>query len=215
MFEDCSGGGGRADLGMLQRMDQIWPSDNTNPTDRLYIQSGFLRMFPPSTMVDWVTDDNWHHAAVSMRFRFAVSMAGVLGVGGNITKWSESDRDTAKKMIALYKEIRPIIQQGTVYQLMLPTAGDRVALEYLSPDRQQGVLLLYTMRDPPAGSTDAEQLTRDLRLRGLDSNASYSIQNDTVDGPEQILSGRTLMDVGMPWSIFGDYNCAILRLQKK
>ena len=37
IFEDCSGGGGRADLGMLQRMDQIWPSDNTNPTDRLFI----------------------------------------------------------------------------------------------------------------------------------------------------------------------------------
>jgi alpha-galactosidase len=215
MFEDCSGGGGRADLGMLQRMDQIWPSDNTNPTDRLYIQSGFLRMFPPGTMVDWVTDDNWHHADVSMKYRFAVSMAGVLGVGGDIAKWSEADRDTAKHMIALYKEIRPIIQQGTVYQLMLPTASDRVALEYLSPDRKQGVLLIYTMRDPLAGSTDAERLTRVLRFLGLDPDASYSIQNDAADGPEQVLSGRTLMDVGMPWPIFGDYNCAILRLQRK
>jgi alpha-galactosidase len=215
MFENCSGGGGRADLGMLQRMDQIWPSDNTNPTDRLFIQSGFLRMFPPGTMVDWVTDDNWHHAAVSMKYRFAVSMAGVLGVGGDITKWTEADRDTAKKMIALYKEIRPIIQQGTVYQLILPTAGDRVALEYLSPDRKQGVLLLYTMRDALAGSTDAERLTRVLRLVGLDPNASYSIQNDPADGAEQILSGRTLMDAGMPWPIFSDYNCAIVRLRKK
>jgi alpha-galactosidase len=215
MFEDCSGGGGRADLGMLRRMDQIWPSDNTNPTDRLYIQSGFLRMFPPNTMVNWVTDANWHHAAVSMKYRFAVSMAGVLGVGGDITKWSEADRDAAKNMIAVYKEIRPIIQQGTVYQLMLPTASDRVALEYLSPDRQQGVLLLYTMRDPLAGSTNAERLTRVLRLAGLDPNASYSMQSDAADGTEQILSGRTLMDVGIPWPIFGDYNWAILRLRKK
>jgi alpha-galactosidase len=215
MFEDCSGGGGRADLGMLQRMDQIWPSDNTNPTDRLFIQSGFLRMFPPNTMVDWVTDDNWHHAAVSMKYRFAVSMAGVLGVGGDITKWSEDDRDTAKKMIALYKEIRPIIQQGTVYQLMLPTTSDRVALEYLSPDREQGIVLLYTMRDPLAGSTDAEQLTRVLRFEGLDPNASYSIRNASEDGSQQVASGRTLMNVGMPWPIFSDYNCAILRLQKQ
>ena len=60
-----------------------------------------------------------------------------------------------------------------------------------------------------------QQLTRVLRLAGLDPNASYSIQNDTADSPGQILSGRTLMDVGMPWPIFGDYNCAILRLQKK
>ena len=150
-----------------------------------------------------------------MKYRFAVSMAGVLGVGGDITKWSDADRDTAKKMIALYKEIRPIIQQGAVYQLMLPTTSDRVALEYLSADRQQGVVLLYTMRDPLAGSTDAEQLTRVLRFAGLDPDASYSIQNDPADGAEQVVSGRTLMDVGMPWPIFGDYNCAILRLQKK
>jgi alpha-galactosidase len=150
-----------------------------------------------------------------MKYRFAVSMAGVLGVGGDIAKWNEADRDTAKAMIALYKEIRPIIQQGTVYQVMLPTASDRVALQYLSPDRQRGVLLLYTMRDPLAGSTDTERLTRVLRLRGLDPNASYSIQNDETDGGEQILSGRTLMDVGMPWPIYGDYNCAILRLRKK
>ena len=108
-----------------------------------------------------------------------------------------------------------MVQQGTVYQLMLPTAGDRVALEYLSPDRQQGVLLLYTMRDPLAGSTDAERLTRVLRLAGLDPNASYSIESDAADGTEQILSGRTLMDVGMPWPIFGDYNCAVLRVRKK
>ena len=125
----------------------------------------------------------------------------MLGVGGNITKWNEADRDTAKRMIALYKEIRPIIQDGAVYQLMLPTASDRVALEYLSPDQEQGVVLLYTMRDPLAGSSDAERLTRDLRLLGLDPNASYSIQKDT-DGSEQTLSGRTLMDVGMPWPIF-------------
>jgi alpha-galactosidase len=133
MFEDCSGGGGRADLGMLQRMDQIWPSDNTNPTDRLFIQSGFLRMFPPVTMVDWVTDDNWHHAAVSMKYRFAVSMAGVLGVGGDITKWSEADRETAKKMIALYKE-RPIIQQDR----LSPIDHQRSRRSgMLSPDRRQ------------------------------------------------------------------------------
>src|SRR5205823_7839028 len=121
-----------------------------------------------------------------MQYRFAVSMAGVLGVGGDIAKWSEADRNTAKEMIALYKEICPIIQQGTVYQLMLPTASDRVALEYLSPDRQQGVLLLYTMRDPLAGSAEAERVTRVVRFLGPDPNASYAIQSDASDGPEHV-----------------------------
>jgi hypothetical protein len=77
------------------------------------------------------------------------------------------------------------------------------------------VLLLYTMRDPLAGSTEAERVTRVVRFLGLDPNASYAIQSDASDGPKQVLSGRTLMDVGMPWPIFWDYNCAILRLKKK
>ena len=77
------------------------------------------------------------------------------------------------------------------------------------------MLLLYTMRDPPAGSTEAERVTRVLKFLGLDPNVSYAIRSDASDGLEQVLSGRTLMDVGMPWPIFGDYNCAILRLKKK
>ncbi len=41
VFQSCSGGGGRADLGMLRFADQIWVSDNTEPTARLSIQEGF------------------------------------------------------------------------------------------------------------------------------------------------------------------------------
>ena len=56
IWQSCSGGGGRADLGMLRLADQIWPSDNTEPTARLAIQEGFSHVFPASTMEAWVTD---------------------------------------------------------------------------------------------------------------------------------------------------------------
>ena len=39
-IESCSGGGGRVDLGVLARTDQVWPSDNTDASDRTYIQGG-------------------------------------------------------------------------------------------------------------------------------------------------------------------------------
>ena len=41
MFEGCSGGGGRYDLGMLYYHPQIWLSDDTDPIERLKIQYGF------------------------------------------------------------------------------------------------------------------------------------------------------------------------------
>ena len=42
-IESCSGGGGRIDLGILQRVDEVWTSDNTEAFDRLRIQEGFTR----------------------------------------------------------------------------------------------------------------------------------------------------------------------------
>lgn len=90
-FESCSGGGGRIDLGVLGRTDQVWTSDNTDPLDRLAIQHGFTQLHPARVMAAWVTDSpntQLNGRASSLRFRFVSAMAGVLGVGGDLTRWS-------------------------------------------------------------------------------------------------------------------------------
>ena len=55
-FESCSGGGGRADLGILRLAEQVWTSDNTDPHDRLFIQEGFSMAYPARAMACWVAD---------------------------------------------------------------------------------------------------------------------------------------------------------------
>lgn len=93
-FESCSGGGGRIDLGVMARTDQVWTSDNTDPLDRLAIQHGFSQIHPARTMAAWVTDspNNQLNGRVSsLRFRFVSAMAGVLGVGGDLTEWTEEE----------------------------------------------------------------------------------------------------------------------------
>ncbi|WP_435853624.1 alpha-galactosidase [Streptomyces misionensis] len=55
-FESCSGSGGRIDLGVLGRTDQVWTSDNTDPLDRLAIQHGFSQIHSARVMTAWVTD---------------------------------------------------------------------------------------------------------------------------------------------------------------
>jgi len=42
-IEGCSGGGARLDLGMLRRVDQVWPSDNTDALDRQTSNTVLLR----------------------------------------------------------------------------------------------------------------------------------------------------------------------------
>ena len=46
-IESCSGGGGRLDLGILERVNVVWTSDNTEAFDRLGIQEGFTYRLHP------------------------------------------------------------------------------------------------------------------------------------------------------------------------
>ena len=75
VWQSCSGGGGRADLGILRLADQIWVSDKTEAAARLAIQEGFSQIFPANTMEAWVTDVG---AASPARWPFA-SMSACAG----------------------------------------------------------------------------------------------------------------------------------------
>ncbi len=82
-IESCSGGGGRVDLGILRYTDEVWPSDNTDPYDRLSMQDGFTYAYTPQIMMAWVTDSpHWlNHRSTSLTYRMLSSMQGSLGIG--------------------------------------------------------------------------------------------------------------------------------------
>jgi alpha-galactosidase len=92
-IESCSGGGGRVDLGILRRVDEVWTSDNTEAFDRLRIQEGFSMAYAPKIMSAWVTDvPNMNGRSVPLGFRFLTAMQGALGVGANLNKWNAQRR---------------------------------------------------------------------------------------------------------------------------
>ena len=77
-------------------------------------------------MAAWVTDspnDQLNGRASSLRFRFVSAMAGVLGVGGDLTGWSDEELAEARTWVELYKEIRPVVQGGDLYRLRAPEGG--------------------------------------------------------------------------------------------
>jgi alpha-galactosidase len=77
---------------------------------------------------------------ISLEFRFHVSMCGSLGVGGHLLHWSPAEREEAARWIALYKEIRAIIQLGDQYRLRSPQGSPYSAIQYMRKDRAEGVL---------------------------------------------------------------------------
>lgn len=210
LFEDCSSGGGRVDLGMLSRMDQAWASDNTDPVDRLFIQYAYLSAFPANTMVSWITHEDWHSLKPGLDYKFDVAMSGVLGIGYDITKWTEDERKLAKAKITKYKEIRDLVQFGTLHRLISPFKNNRSALQYTAEDRSSAVIFCYNMAEYLKGSVTQTQESNILKLRGLDADAWYSIPelNNTV------YKGDFLMKVGIAWPVRGAYKSMILQVQK-
>lgn len=133
--EACSGGGGRVDNRVLGLADVVWVSDETGPRDRLRIQHGYLAAYPAHTMLSIVT----HHPGlrtpdrVSLAYRFAMGMTGVLGIGTDLLAWGDDELAEAAHWVARYGEIRDVVLRGRV-----ATHGDpddhRYTVEFAGPD---------------------------------------------------------------------------------
>jgi len=148
-IEDCSGGGGRVDLGILRYADEVWPSDNTDPFDRLTIQDGFTYAYTPQIMMAWVTDSShWlNHRTTSLSYRMLSSMQGSLGIGANITNWTPEENALAKRLIAAYRQVQPTIVQGALYRLISPRNGSEFsATQKMNGDKTQSVVFAFIQR---------------------------------------------------------------------
>jgi alpha-galactosidase len=162
-------------------------------------------------MVGWVTGQNWwHQDHPTLPFRFQVSMSGVLGVGCDLVRWTDEERKEAARLIALYKQIRPLVQQGVVHRLASPFEGERVALEYAAADGSEAVVFQYNLHECLAGSQPSARLAPSIALRGLDPQASYSARGDWKGS----FSGETLMNLGLPWLPKGHFSGAIVVLKR-
>lgn len=205
-IESCSGGGGRVDLGIMARTDQVWPSDNSDPLDRLEIQDGYSQAYTPAAMMAWVTDSpNWVNGRrTTLGFRFLSAMQGGLGIGTNLTRWGDNEFAIARRYIDTYKRIRTTVQTGALYRLNRPGDADaRWTTLYVAPDRRQAAL--FTL----VGSTHKLDTMAAIALRGLDAEAHYRIE--TMDGqplpatvPERA-SGAYWMHHGVDVTLRGDF----------
>ncbi|HEY5212508.1 MAG TPA: alpha-galactosidase [Acidobacteriaceae bacterium] len=210
-IESCSGGGGRVDLGILGLTDEVWPSDNTDPFDRLRIQDGFTYAYTPGVMMAWVTDSpNWvNNRTTSVTYRFLSSMQGSLGVGANLNHWTPEEFATAKELIAAYKGIRETVQHGSLYRLVSPENGsDESVTESVSLNKKQGVLFTFLH------SSHMGYPFPRVYLRGLDPKIEYrvtAISGALAKGSPVAESGSYWMSHGMDVELRGDFQAAAFR----
>lgn len=182
LLENCSGGGGRFDPGMMYYSPQIWCSDNTDPIERLTIQFGSSMCYPASTM--------GAHVSASPRTGFEtkgnVALWGTFGYELDPNKFTEEDKVIIRQQINEYHKYYDIIHKGDLYRLISPHEDDyRVAWMFVTPDKNEALFTAVVMRKP-------EDRTFYIRLRGLDPE-KYYVDDETGE----VYSGALLMNAGL------------------
>ena len=186
LFEACSSGGNRFDLGTFCYMPQCWTSDDTDALERIYIQSGTSYGYPQSVMT--------MHVACSPSFaclrqssiehRFNVAAFGLLGYELDVTNLSRFDKAAVKKQIEYYKAHRYLLQFGEFDRIGDFFTDNIAKWQITSPDKKESILGYFINRVTPNWGNDV------IRFTGLDEEKDYELSART-----QLFSVRNLGEI--------------------
>jgi alpha-galactosidase len=198
----CASGGGRLNYGYMPYFQEMWTSDQTDAYHRVLIQWGALNFYPSNMLAAHVGSpfSKYTQRHIPIKYRFDVASMCRLGMEMVPSTMNDSERAYAKRAIAEYKKIRPIVQQGDLYRLVSPYEGlrDFTSLMYVSEQKDKAVLFVYRH----IVKHDMSNII--IRLQGLDPNATYAIrevapemENKPVRLNGKTVSGHVLMKEGV------------------
>lgn len=208
----CSGGGGRVDYGALPYFTEYWPSDNTDPLERIFIQWEYSYFYPALASGNHVTD--W--GKQSIKYRTDVAMMGKLGFDIVVSHLDEKELQFCQEALKNYSGLSKTIWQGDQYRLQSPWDNDAAVVSYVNKDKSQSVLFTYIVNS----RYNAGTLTP-VKLKGLEPGASYRVEEINVYPGKKACfdtkeySGDFLMNVGINPNANTSNTSVVLKITRK
>lgn len=196
LWEGCSGGGGRFDAGILYYMPQIWCSDNTDAIGRIHIQYGTSFGYPVCSMGAHVSASPNRQTGrkVSLETRAEVAMAGTFGYEMDVRTLEDTEREQVRQQILQYKKYEHIIRFGDYYRLTdLGENMSFAAWQFVTKDQKESLVSIISLH------AEANPPFRRIRIRGLNEDAQYRIEDD-----DRIITGSALMYAGLQIPVLWD-----------
>ncbi|TKC58161.1 alpha-galactosidase [Pedobacter hiemivivus] len=208
----CSGGGGRVDYAALKYFTEFWPSDNTDPLERIFIQWENSYFYPSITSSNHVTD--W--GKQSIKFRTDVAMMGKLGFDIVIGHLKDNDLKYVQDAVKTYNAIKPVIWQGDQYRLADPRENSVASMSYVNTDKTKALMFNYLV-----SNRYDEGSKFPIKLKGLDKAKKYSIKelnvypgtNSSIDSSKSY-TGDFLMTVGFNPVVNSGRTSVVLQIEE-
>ena len=205
LLENCSGGGGRFDPGMLYYSPQIWTSDNMDPVERLLIQEGTALLYPMSTMGAHVGACPNHSVGrvTPLETRANVAMAGTFGYELDITKLPEKEKKQIAVLNETYHKYETLIREGDYFRIASYRENGRYDCWQVVDREKNECLVTYVQV-----RCETVRKSTPLRLRGLNPGKQYRLEETG-----ELYSGELLMRAGfLQNQLFGDYQSCLIQL---
>jgi alpha-galactosidase len=191
-IESCASGGGRIDLEVLTRTDRVWPSDTMDALLRVGIQRWTSMLVPPELVGSHIGGPVAHTTGRStpLGFRAAVALLSHVGIEWDLTRATAEERAEVARWVALHKQVRHLVSEGTLVRPDHPDPGVAVT-GMVAPDRSEAVFVV-AVTDSPLTQTPAV-----VRLEGLADERRYRVE------PVRPSEGGHLAYLDVPWTAGG------------
>jgi alpha-galactosidase len=170
-IESCSSGGGRVDLGVLQRTDRVWASDCIDALERQQIQRWTGQLLPPELVGSHVGAPTAHttHRTHSLSFRAATAVFGHFGIEWDLRGASEAELDELAAWVELYKNERDLVHSGTTVRLDSPDPSYWVH-GVVGPDADRALIAFVAV------ATGVSAHPGRVRIPGLRPDRTYRLE---------------------------------------
>ncbi|KPM46801.1 alpha-galactosidase [Jiulongibacter sediminis] len=210
----CSGGGGRGDYEALKYFTEFWPSDDTDPLERIFMQWDYSYFFPSIVTCNHVTD--WGKQPI--KFRVDVASMGKLGFDIVFSHLSEDEKVFCKQAVKNYDRFKEIIWHGDQYRLVNPHENDFSAVMYVNESKEKAVFFGYFISQRQRLITDKEP----IKFNGLNPEKLYTIKEinlfpgkrSPLDS-EKVYSGDFLMKAGYNPMINAGRTSVVLEIEER
>jgi alpha-galactosidase len=185
-WESCAAGGGRIDLGMLERVERVWTSDMTDALARQSIQRWTGQLVPPEYLGAHVSAPFSHQTGryMPLSLRGATALFGHFGIEWDLTQAPPGELAELAAWIQLYQQHRALIHAGRLVRIDTP--DDTAWMHGVVAADSSTALMSYVQLDEPRTGQPAA-----LRMPGLDPRRRYRVTDVTPVASRPRQAGAT------------------------
>lgn len=193
MIENCSGGGGRYDLGMMKYSTMIWTSDNSWCRDRIRIQYSSMLAYPASTMSCHVANLEHCENPEHLKYIYEVALGGALGYELHLPNASDELRMSIKTQIENYRKYEDLILRGEYFTLSNPFKTN-YSIYYYTDEKRDRILLSFLQQEAE------EPKTVTIKVTEAKDGEYYDEINDLTITGEEMRNGITVYSQNSEWN---------------